>query len=856
MRQADGSELLGAGDPRAEEIGVIYVAPTDERKDVLTAILTQEKLGRKQIAIVLPEQNRAFQRRVDFEVLKMRRNPQARLIFIAPPRSEPAEYARQRRFPVYSSLDNYVRSLQDMWEEGKEEEGQGPAWSQRLRRLLRLRGGESKPIGTAAEPVRQRPHLEGEPPTRKAEPGAGSVPPEPAESSSRGRSAGSAAAAGVLAGAAAGLGWAVLQSEREQAASKANEERSPAELGTLDDEEELPPVEKAGAGAPSSAAPPLPEGKNQQQGATPGTVVEAGAAGVAGATAAQADEEGQQQQQEGTRARAVPPRSPASGAGPGIIQFPHSRRITAKLPVASNAYTPEAEPARRGSSSPSDRGAALGAGALAGAAAGAAFSGAGVGAGASGGGSGASGAAGAGAGAGSVVPPSGVSTLPPPLTPLRQRGTRQRRRRPFWLALVAILLLLLLIGCGALAAVNPKLLGPVAAMMPFGTPGATVTITPASVDLKNQYLITGVTGQPDAAQREIQARVLTATPAAQTKTVQATGHGQTPGVQARGTITFTHGASTWESVLSGTTFTLQNGLKITTDETVSLPPTAPPNFVSRTARAHVVQAGSIGNLPAGAINNQPCCGSNDIFATSGAFTGGQDPQSFTFVQQSDIDNAANPLKASLAQQAQQQFQRQIRPGEQLVSQPNCSTSVKSDHQASDHANSVTVTVSASCSGEAFDKQGALRLSASLLSQEAGKRLAAGYTLVGQIITTIDGATPISKGSISITVTAEGRWAYQFDDAAKKRLAQLIAGKTKSEALQLLQRQSGVKEADIAILHGSDRLPSDANQIAVTIGNVSGLSPAPSASAAPSSPLPTTTATAAPGPSTSPTSGKG
>jgi hypothetical protein len=291
-------------------------------------------------------------------------------------------------------------------------------------------------------------------------------------------------------------------------------------------------------------------------------------------------------------------------------------------------------------------------------------------------------------------------------------------------------------------------------------------------------------------------------------------------------------------------------MKVITDATAYLP--AGNNSAS--VPAHVEPAGTAGNLPAGAVNQYCCSEALDILAVSSAFTGGQDPQSFTYVQQSDIENAANPLKASLAQQAQQQFQRQIRPGEQLVSQPNCSTSVKSDHQAGDHANSVTVTVSASCNGEAFDKQGALRLGASLLSQEAGKRLAAGYALVGQIITTIDGATPIS--SISITVTAEGRWAYQFDAAAKKRLAQLIAGKSKSEALQLLQRQNGVKEADIAIFHGSDRLPSDTNQIAVTIGNVSGLSPAPSASAAPGSPLPTTTATVAPGPGTSPTSGRG
>jgi len=50
MRQGNGSDLLGLKDPRSTKIGIIYVAPNDDRKSVLAAILTQEKLGRKQIS--------------------------------------------------------------------------------------------------------------------------------------------------------------------------------------------------------------------------------------------------------------------------------------------------------------------------------------------------------------------------------------------------------------------------------------------------------------------------------------------------------------------------------------------------------------------------------------------------------------------------------------------------------------------------------------------------------------------------------------------------------------------------------------------------------------------------------------
>src|SRR5690348_3295035 len=112
MRQGDGTDLLGPSDPRSASIGVIYVAPNDDRQSVLTAILTQDKLGFRQVIVVLPDQNKAFQRPVDFDGLKnMRRGLKAEIVFIAPSGPGPAEYARQRRFPVYSSLEAFSQSI-------------------------------------------------------------------------------------------------------------------------------------------------------------------------------------------------------------------------------------------------------------------------------------------------------------------------------------------------------------------------------------------------------------------------------------------------------------------------------------------------------------------------------------------------------------------------------------------------------------------------------------------------------------------------------------------------------------------------------------------------------------------------
>ncbi|MBE3567791.1 MAG: protein kinase, partial [Thermogemmatispora sp.] len=313
---------------------------------------------------------------------------------------------------------------------------------------------------------------------------------------------------------------------------------------------------------------------------------------------------------------------------------------------------------------------------------------------------------------------------------------RDRKGHWRWLAPPIALLLLLLVGSLAMAYSDPAALGPLGEILPVGAPLATVRITAASVLLSQQYLITGVTGTPNAAQRQIRTRRLSATISSAAKTVPATGHGMTAGTQAHGTITFSRRAGTSFTVAKGTTLSVvQRGLTIETDEDAFL--AASLNFQPSivTVPAHVVQQGTAGNLPAGFIDTFCCSSDLSVKVVSGPFTGGQDPQPYTYIQQSDLDNVVNPLKAGLQQQAQQQLLQQAHSGERVVG-PDCSTSTRSNHQVGDHATSVTVSLVVTCSGAAYNQQAALDMATALLRQEAARDPGPAYALAGQASSTI------------------------------------------------------------------------------------------------------------------------
>ena len=197
-------------------------------------------------------------------------------------------------------------------------------------------------------------------------------------------------------------------------------------------------------------------------------------------------------------------------------------------------------------------------------------------------------------------------------------------------------------------------------------------------------------------------RTLSATKT-QASTVYATGQAQTRGTQAKGSLWLYNCTSSPQTFTAGTVYSNDQypAIQIMLDETATVPGSR-----AQVAAGHVVQPGAIGNVskyadPGSFWHMGPngaggCPGIYNVRSWT-AFTGGTDPQPYTVVQQSDIDNAAAPLKTSTMQNAKTSILQQVQSNEHLVGDIQCSPStVTSDHNAGDKANQVTVTVTTTC----------------------------------------------------------------------------------------------------------------------------------------------------------------
>jgi serine/threonine protein kinase len=440
------------------------------------------------------------------------------------------------------------------------------------------------------------------------------------------------------------------------------------------------------------------------------------------------------------------------------------------------------------------------------------------------------------------APPAGSPAAPAtPQAAPRKGGTRR------WVLLAAACLIVLAAIGGSVSAFTHffgknTAQGPTAtntARGPTAANAATVTITPQSSDLKDTFTIAAVTGTPDTS-KEVQARQVSVTTQAVSQTVNATGQGTTPGKHAVGTVKVSNSdPANPVNFPAGASFPNNGGcsnyssIVLVLDTAVSLPA----GSGTTTAPAHVKQVGTGGNFPLKVTCNTPLsvitfnwnngvdCGGIHCVQMSDAsdFTGGTDPQTYTAVAQSDIDNAANNLISQNQPNAQQVLQGQLQSGEQLIGTSQCSPNVSANHQAGAQASTVTVSVTFTCSGEAYDQAGSLTLAKTLLTSEAQSKLGAGYALAGQIKTDQVNATQDSQGNVTITDSAEGIWAYQFSDAQKTQLASLIIGKTKADATQLLSAQAGIAQVTITLPSSmGNLLPTDTKEIMVVIQPVTGL----------------------------------
>ncbi len=418
-----------------------------------------------------------------------------------------------------------------------------------------------------------------------------------------------------------------------------------------------------------------------------------------------------------------------------------------------------------------------------------------------------------GASASAAAGPTSSSALLPAMALPGRRGKFSRWQ---W-ALLAVTGLLLMGGIfgGIAFAVSGRLRQSPAS--PYAS-AATVTITPASKMVQGTFTIHAVTGAPEAAQQQVYARQLSYTDT-HSETVNATGQGQIPGTDARGTLAFctTYPGGVVET--AGTVYTDNFGgtanVTIVLDVTVTVPQSSASCNNIVFSSGHVQTPGSAGNIAADTFKYGD--GPHQLIVTnSSAFTGGKDPQPYTFVEQSDLNNATNSLISSYAPNPQTVFANQIKGNEALVNTPQCSSSTGANHKAGDRTPTVTVTVTFSCSAEVYDKAGALALARELLASQAATDPGSPYGPVGTAQATIGNVSaPDSQGTITLMVSAQGVWAYQFSDVDKQGLARLIAGLTPQQASALILEHAGVANVAIQLSDMYARfLPSDPKQIMI------------------------------------------
>jgi len=343
------------------------------------------------------------------------------------------------------------------------------------------------------------------------------------------------------------------------------------------------------------------------------------------------------------------------------------------------------------------------------------------------------------------------------------------------------------------------------------TASATITITPTARSLHTATTFT-IAANPKAAQ--VQGRPLEAISFTKSKTVPATGHAQEPAIAAAGVLTFYNADfSQSYTIPAGVTFTTQSGATIVTDKAVTVQAAVLPEVGIAIAPAHVIQAGSAGNIPPHAIYTR-CCGSQFLTATNATpFSGGQDARTYSFIQTSDIQNAAGDLLSSLTPQATVQLTKQARTGEQLVT-PLCSPRIQESAEPGTESADVTVSVTQQCTSVAYMLDS--------LQQVATSTLAHMVTLphfeeVGTTQVTVNGSTYASH-TATLKVSLSGVWLYHFTQAQLTQLTHLIAGESQAKAHATLARGDGIASVSIHIqrLDFKDILPTNPRRITMQL----------------------------------------
>jgi hypothetical protein len=289
-------------------------------------------------------------------------------------------------------------------------------------------------------------------------------------------------------------------------------------------------------------------------------------------------------------------------------------------------------------------------------------------------------------------------------------------------------------------------------------------------------------------------------------------------------VTFYNEATYPQPIGAGTVLTGADGIQIMTDAAALIPAGNPPSFGVVTVPAQSVLPGPGGNIAAFNLNGL-CCAAGVAVKNTVAFTGGQRARDFAAVAQRDVQQVAGPLATMLTQSAQNTFTTQVHPTEQVLSPERCSPTVHTDHPVGSEATQVTVTVAVTCQGEVYDVQGAKVLAATLLAQQAARTLGSSYEVIGDITTQIVQVSTVDahRGTLLLSVSAEGVWSYPLSQTRLHQFASLIAGKRVQDAKMLLLHAQGIRAVTITFSGGNgSTLPTNPDQISMRLLIVVGL----------------------------------
>ena len=309
-------------------------------------------------------------------------------------------------------------------------------------------------------------------------------------------------------------------------------------------------------------------------------------------------------------------------------------------------------------------------------------------------------------------------------------------------------------------------------------------------------------------------RVLNPITLSQSQTVPTTGKGHQDARSATGTITFYNGLFTQQFVAQGTAYTGSDGVQIVTTQDATIPPGNPTTgYGTVTVTAQAQQSGTSGNITAGDITITI---NNGLLVRNNPFHGGQDERSYQVVTKTDITNAVAPLKANLAQSVQGALQGQLKTNESLVT-PSCTTTTTADHQPGEEATTVKVSVSETCSAVAYDQDALQAKVTDLLNRQAEKRLGAGYSILGNPEITITQAN-IQNSKVVLSFSSQSTWVYALSSTEQKHIKNIIAGKTRDKAMQLLASLPGIESKSIQSSGFGDdaKIPKDAANIHLVV----------------------------------------